>query len=189
MSTTRRTRKLAYVAMLTALSFLLMYIQFPLIPGADFLKIDFSILPILVALLLFNLKASLIILLLRSLLTLLLNNAGPSTLIGIPMNIIALGLFTVAFSILWVKSQHLKTFVVAALTGTGLLTLAMLALNYFYAVPMYASFANFDINQYIGMTKYLYGMVLPFNLLQGLIWSLAFYLLQLSIKPLLKNIQ
>ena len=40
------TRKLAYIAILSAVSFLLLYFSFPLIPAADFLKVDFSILPV-----------------------------------------------------------------------------------------------------------------------------------------------
>lgn len=36
------TRKLAYIAILSAVSFLLLYFSFPLIPAADFLKVDFQ---------------------------------------------------------------------------------------------------------------------------------------------------
>ena len=48
------TRKLAYIAILSAVSFLLLYFSFPLIPAADFLKVDFSILPVLIALVIFD---------------------------------------------------------------------------------------------------------------------------------------
>lgn len=188
MSQTRHTRQLVYIAILSALSFLLMYLQFPLIPGADFLKIDFSILPILVGMLLFNFKTAGIILVLRSLLTLLLNNSGPSTLIGIPMNIVALGVFALSLYLLWQKTPTIKNYVIGATVGTLLLTLAMVALNYFYAVPMYAAFANFDIDQYIGLSTYLLSMVIPFNLLQGVIFAVIFYLVYLAMKPILKRI-
>ena len=50
------TRKLAYIAILSAISFLLLYFSFPLIPAADFLKVDFSILPVLIALVIFDFK-------------------------------------------------------------------------------------------------------------------------------------
>ena len=87
------TRKLAYIAILSAVSFLLLYFSFPLIPAADFLKVDFSILPVLIALVIFDFKSSIGVLLLRSLLKLLLNNGGPGSMIGLPMNFVALGVF------------------------------------------------------------------------------------------------
>ena len=75
MTNTTRTRKLVLIAMLAAISFILMiFPQFPLIPAADFLKVEFSIIPILVGLYLFDLPAAFLILVLRSVLKLLLNN-------------------------------------------------------------------------------------------------------------------
>ena len=69
--------------------------------------------------------------------------------------------------------------------GTVLLTVAMVALNYIYAVPLYAKFANFDIGQFIGLYKYLFAMVVPFNLLEGLIFSIAFALIYAPLKSIL----
>ncbi len=51
----------------------------------------------------------------------------------------------------------------------------MLVLNYVYAVPVYATFANFDIKEILGLTNYLLMMVL-FNLLQGIVLSAIFYI-------------
>lgn len=184
----KQTRRLVYIAILTALSFLLMYFQFPLIPGADFLKIDFSILPLLVVMLAFDLKSAWLALVLRSVLTLLLNNNGPSTLIGIPMNIMALGVFITALAFLWKKEQSVKNYAIASIVGTLLLTLVMVVLNIFYAVPAYAAFANFDINQFIGLSKYIFAMVIPFNLVEGVIFAVTFYLVNLAMKPLITKL-
>lgn len=181
----KQTRRLVYIAILTALSFLLMYFQFPLIPGADFLKIDFSILPLLALMLVYDFKSAWLALVLRSLLTLLLNNNGPSTIIGLPMNIMALGLFITALAILWKKEQSFKNYVIASIAGTLLLTIAMVALNIFYAVPAYAAFAGFEIKQ---LSKYIFAMVIPFNLVEGVVFALSFYLVHLAVKPLLEKI-
>ncbi|WP_337123420.1 ECF transporter S component, partial [Staphylococcus aureus] len=56
--TKNNTRKMAYIAILSAISFLLMYVQFQILPGADFLKLDFSILPILIGLVILDLKSA-----------------------------------------------------------------------------------------------------------------------------------
>lgn len=101
------TRKLAIVAVLSALSFLLMLYEIPLI--TEFLKLDFSIIPILLALVVLDLKSSLAVLLIRSVLKLALNNNGVGTLIGLPMNILAVAVFVSVFSLLWKKGRACLT--------------------------------------------------------------------------------
>lgn len=179
------TRKLAYIAILSAVSFLLLYFSFPLIPAADFLKVDFSILPVLIALVIFDFKSAIGVLLLRSLLKLLLNNGGPGSMIGLPMNFVALGVFVWVLSYFWKKNQTSKNYILGSVVGTVLLTVVMVILNYIYAVPLYAKFANFDIAQFIGLYKYLFAMVVPFNLLEGLIFAVAFALIYAPLKSIL----
>ena len=172
------TRKLAYIAILSAVSFLLLYFSFPLIPAADFLKVDFSILPVLIALVIFDFKSAIGVLLLRSLLKLLLNNGGPGSMIGLPMNFVALGVFVWGLSYFWKKNQTSKNYILGSVVGTVLLTVVMVILNYI-------KFANFDIAQFIGLYKYLFAMVVPFNLLQGLIFAVAFALIYAPLKSIL----
>ncbi|MBM7642379.1 ECF transporter S component [Streptococcus loxodontisalivarius] len=185
---TKQTRKLAYIAILSAISFLLMYFQFPLIPAASFLQVDFSILPVLLALVLMDMKSAFAVLTIRTLLKLLLNNGGASSLIGMPMNFIALGCFLLAIGLIWNKKRSTKSYIVASIVGTLALTFAMFALNYVYAVPLYAKFANFDINAILGLGNYLFAMVIPFNILEGIIFAIAFIALFAALKPILKKI-
>ena len=180
------TRRLSTIAILSALSFVLMYFDFPLLPAAPFLRIEFSILPVLVGLVVLDLPAALGILLLRSLLKLLLNNQGVSTYIGLPMNIVALGVFVIAFGLIWKEERTAIRFALASLIGVISMTLAMLVLNYVYAVPLYAKFANFDIENILGLSNYLLAMVLPFNLIEGVVFALSFWLLFVLLKPTLK---
>lgn len=126
-------------------------------------------------------------LLLRSLLKLLLNSQGVNTYIGLPMNIVALGVFVIVFALIWKKERTTLRFLLGSLAGTIGLTLAMLVLNYVYAVPLYAKFANFDIGKILGLSNYLMTMVLPFNLIQGVIFSVSFWLLYVLLKPTLKH--
>ncbi len=184
--TMTNTRKIAHIAILATLSFLLMYLQFPLIPSASFLQFDFSILPVLIGLVMFDLKSAFGILILRTLLKLLLNNGGISTIIGLPMNVIALGVFVVALAILWKQKPSFKNYVIASVVGTLGLTVVMFVLNYIYAVPLYAKFANFDISTILGLGNYLFAMVIPFNLIEGVIFSVTFFILYSCLKPILK---
>lgn len=182
------TRKMALIAILSAVSFLLMYLRFPLIPTASFLEVDFSIIPILLGLVVLDLKSSFAILMVRTLLKFLLNNNGPSTVIGLPMNIAAVGMFVLAMAFIWNKRKTTKDYILASVVGTVGSTLVMLVLNYVYAVPVYATFANFDIAKILGVGNYLFAMVLPFNLLQGVLFSIIFYGVYRILKPRLKKI-
>ena len=68
------TRKLTLVAVLSALSFILMFYQFSFL--IDFFKIDLSIIAILLALVLLDFKSAVWVTLIRSVLKLALNNKG-----------------------------------------------------------------------------------------------------------------
>lgn len=100
------TRKLTLVAVLSALSFLLMFYQLSI--GIDFLKVDFSTIPILLALVLLDLKSSFVVILIRSVLKLVLNGRGAETLVGLPINIIGVLVFVLAFAVIWNKKKKHK---------------------------------------------------------------------------------
>lgn len=67
------------------------------------------------------------------------------------------------------------------------MTGAMVVANFVYAIPLYAKFAHFDINQIFGGSKYLMTMVVPFNLLEGAIFSVSFAVIFIAIKSILEN--
>ena len=134
------TRKLTLVAVLSALSFLLMFYQLSI--GIDFLKVDFSTIPILLALVLLDLKSSVAVVLIRSVLKLVLNGRGAETLVGLPINIIGVLVFVLAFAVIWNKKKSQVRFVIASLVGTIGLTISMLLVNYYYAIPLYAKFVG-----------------------------------------------
>lgn len=188
MTNTTRTRKQVLIAMLAAISFILMiFPQFPLIPAADFLKVEFSIIPILVGLYLFDLPAAFLILILRSVLKLLLNNEGINTWIGLPLNIVAVGSFLLIFAIFFKKDSGTRAYVTGSVLATLVMTAAMVVANFVYAIPLYAKFAHFDINKIFGASKYLMAMVVPFNLLEGAIFSVSFAIIFVAIKSILEN--
>ncbi|MCB5153891.1 ECF transporter S component [Streptococcus mutans] len=183
----KKTQTMTIIAILSALSFVLMIPNFPIIPGVDFLKLDFSILPILLGLILLDLKSAYVILFLRSLLKLLLDNGGPGSMVGLPMNMVAFGIFILSFALLWKDRDSKVKYVLASIVGTLAMTVTMVFLNYVYAIPLYAKFANFDISKFIGVGKYLMSMVIPFNLLEGVIFAVSFAVVYAANQPILKN--
>lgn len=180
-----KTRRLTLIAMLSAISFVLSYpmFQFPLVPSASFLKIDFTILPILIGLFMLGLSSAFAILVIRSLLWLLLNSDGVNTYIGLPMNIIAVSVFVL---VLWFFLRHrfsLRNYIMATILGTLALTAVQVVLNYVYAIPLYSLFAHFDIATMFpgGISAYI-GVVVVFNILQGLIFAGSFALLYWALR-------
>lgn len=184
-----KTRRLTVIALLAAISFVLMvFPQFPLIPGATFLKIDFSFVPFLIGALMLDLKSGYAILILRSLLKVLLNNSGVNDYIGLPMNIVAMGvLLTVIMLMVGHRELTVKRFIAGSILGIVGLTLAMVILNYVYAVPLYAMFANFDIKATIGLGTYLLWMVIPFNLIEGIILTAVAGLVYVALRRVITN--
>ncbi|MBB5888449.1 ECF transporter S component [Lactovum miscens] len=172
------TKKLTLIAMLSAISTLLAapFLQFILLPAVDFLKVELTILPILIGVFTLGLGSGFIILTIRTILWLLLFNQGPSTWIGLPMNYLAISVFMV---ILWLfirKEVTISKYISGAALGTIAFTAVMFLTNVIYAIPMYATFAGFDIRTMFkgGVNAYLWAGVLPFNLIEGIIFAVAF---------------
>ncbi|MBS0950511.1 ECF transporter S component [Weissella minor] len=171
----RQTQRLSVIALLAAVSFILMLIgQIQLIPGATFLKMDFSFIPIFLGAIILDLRAGYGVLLLRSLLKILLDGSGVNDYIGLPMNII--GLAILLLGLYWGmqggKNWQWRNILIGGAVGTVGLTVSMMVMNVIYAMPLYARFANFDIAKTIGTKVYLTYMVLPFNLIEGVLLTL-----------------
>ncbi|MDR2833413.1 MAG: ECF transporter S component [Streptococcaceae bacterium] len=169
-----QTKRIVLVAILSAFSFLLIqFLQFPIGLGG-FMKVDPSIVPIMLALYVLGLRGAMSVLLMRSFVYFLFNMGQVSTIIGLPMNMANAALYTL---VLWqfakkVEGFNLQKFVIGGVLGTVAGTLIMLILNYFYAIPAYEHFANFRLSDMgLDLRTWLVVMVLPFNAAQGLVWT------------------
>ncbi len=182
-----RTQRLTLIAILSAMSFgLMLFPQLPLIPGADFLKLDFSIVPVLIAGYWIGLTAALWTVILRTLLKLILANEGVNTYLGLPVNLGAIVVFAVI--LFWIMPQFdakkVGRAVLAIVAATIGLTLAGVVMNWLIAVPLYAKFAHFDIAKMIGLGRYFIAMVIPFNIAQGVIWGIVSFAILAVLQPL-----
>lgn len=169
----QHVKQLTVISILGTMSFVLMlFTQFPIVPGVPFLKMDFSFIPIFLGAMLMNVRTGYAILLLRSVLKLLLDNGGVETYIGLPMNMIGLAvLLTIVMKIMGedFMSWRLPRYVMSSIAGIISLTLTMVLMNYAYGIPLYSWLVNFNIDQIFGTGNYLMYMVIPFNVLFGLI--------------------
>ncbi|MBS7575917.1 MULTISPECIES: ECF transporter S component [unclassified Enterococcus] len=180
----QKTRQMAIVAMLTAFSVLFMEIfQFPIIPAFPFLKVDLSIIPVIVGLYTLGLSSSISILMLRSLIHLFIA-PDISTFIGLPMNIAAMTIFILGIWYFSKKAKQIvvKDYFIGGAVGTISLTLVTTVLNIVYAMPLYSKLMNYELP-----STYITAGVLPFNLIQGIILTTISGVIIFSLKKVIEK--
>ena len=183
-----RVQRTTLIAILSAISFgLMLFPQVPIIPSADFLKLDFSIVPVVIGLYWLNYSASLWIILIRTLLKLILANEGVNTYLGLPVNLLVVLAFITVLKITMPNLEQYGNWqkkILPLISSTFIMTIVAIVINWFVAIPLYARFANFDIAKFIGLKNYFIGMVLPFNLIEGIIWFVVSMIILRAIQPL-----
>ncbi len=164
-----KTRKLAVMAMLTALSIVLVYaLHFPLIPAAAFLEYDPADIPILIGAMAYGPVAGVILTVVVSVIQgTLISTTGPW---GILMHIIATGVLCIVAGGIYKLRRTRTGAVVGLVCGTLAMGLVMVPANHFITpIWMGAPVAVVDALILPG--------ILPFNLLKAGINSLVTFLL------------
>ena len=171
--------------MLAAIGFLLILLDFPILPGFTFLKVDFSDIPTLVGMYLFGPVAGITVAFIRSLLHLLATGAGPGNLIGDTMSFLSALAYTLPIYYLTKGKSYKKQIFLPLAVGTFSLTVVMSVFNYYVAMPLYLYVMNYSF----GMAKssYILMAILPFNLLKGIIISGAFAIAYAKLLPWLET--
>ncbi|MBS9336053.1 ECF transporter S component [Fructobacillus papyrifericola] len=193
--TNHATKRLTILSALTAISFALtIFPKVAILPSASFLKIDFSIVPAFLALSWYGIGSAGLVLILRTILKLVVLNEGVNTYIGMPMNlIVGFGylLAIVIFADLFKSKLANDTFrkALAFIVAIAFMGVLGVVTNIVWGIPLYSSLAHFDIAKFIGTNVYLWGMVLPFNLLQGVVWTAVNLLVVKALSPFKKTLR
>ncbi|MDI6452273.1 ECF transporter S component [Peloplasma aerotolerans] len=160
MSNYLRLKKMLYIVSLAAVSIVLglVEITWP-IPGASFLKLDFSEVAILVSLLVLGNKETVVVVLIRSFSRRLFNGFDLAGIVGEMIAMFASFAIIIGYNIakkilknkekpliyeVSVNNNHVskKEFIVTTLTITLLLTTVLFALNFFITTPIYYTIPN-----------------------------------------------
>lgn len=160
--------KLARLAMLSALSIMLMFlVRFPIIPAAPFLEYDPGDIPALLGAFLFGPGAGFIITLVVSLIQAMTVSSG-SGWIGAIMHLIATGTMVIVAGTFYRRVHTLKGGIISLILGTLSMTLIMIPLNLYFTTK----FLNVP---YEAVKAMLIPAIIPFNLLKaGINSTLAF---------------
>jgi len=189
------TRKLAVVAVFSALAAIIYLFDFSLPFFPPFIKLDFADLPALIAAFTFGPVTGILIQVVRNVLHLFVSNTGG---VGELANIIIGGTMVGTVGLIY---QHNKTKAgafKALLAGTIAMTVVAMPLNYYVILPLYSLFLPFDAIMTISakfipaihdkFTFILY-VTLPFNLLKGTTISLSSWLLYKKLQPALHHLR
>jgi riboflavin transporter FmnP len=155
-------RYIAVTGMLSAIGFILMYIEFsvPIMPS--FIKMDLSELPALIGAFAYGPVCGILICLVKNVLHMTVSSTA---LVGELANFILGAVFVGTAGLIYKKKKTKKGAVVASVVGAVLMGLACIPVNYFITYPFYYNFMPEEV--VLGM----YQAILPFvkNILQSLV--------------------
>lgn len=179
-------QQLTFIAVLAAITYVLMYLSFPLIPIVPWLKIDFSSLIILLGMVLLGLKDGLIIALIAELLYLIMTGPTLPNMIGVSSNLLAVICLCVPLYLI-LKKHHFtlknNDVMLAMIVSTLLLTTVMGVANYFVITPLYINLLGMKLS--FSLAKLVIAWVIPFNLIKGIVINILFLIIFRLLKPYL----
>ena len=195
-SITRRTNLvfLVRVGLLSAIAFILMYLNFPLPPFPPWLKIDLGDVPAMIATFTMGPAAGVAVQLIKNLLYFITKG---STGVGSIANFIAGVSLVLPAGIIYRYYRSRKGAVLGLAAGTLTMTVVMGVTNYYVFLPVFAVILDLPMEAIIGLaartipqitdlfTLIVLG-VTPYNLVKGLIVSLVTFLLYKHISRILK---
>ena len=189
------TRNIAKIAILSAIAFVLMLIEFPLPFAPSFYKLDFSEVAVLMGGFSMGPWAAVAIEALKVVLNLLFN--GTITMgVGELANFLIGCALCIPASWIYAKNKIRATAIKGMIIGTLCMTVAGVILNIFVLIPAYVAFAGYPLDAIIGMGTAIFPAihdvvslalicVIPFNLVKGILVSIITALLYKHVSPLL----
>ncbi|MHC0036077.1 ECF transporter S component [Pseudoneobacillus sp. C159] len=170
-------RAFVTIGMMSSLSYILMLLNFPLPPFPNFLMIDFSDIPAIIAALIFGPLAGVLVELIKNTLDYFMTGSATGVPVGHVANFIAGTSFVLTTYFIFVQLKSKKGMTFALLGGTILMAVLMSVLNYFVILPAYTFFLNMPAMSNPEMKQMVVGGILPFNIVKGLIVTAIFMII------------
>ncbi|QFT89441.1 Riboflavin transporter FmnP [Bacillus sp. THAF10] len=174
MNQSKRIKKMVTVGMLSGISYMLMWLSFPLPLLPPFLSVDFSDVPALLAAILFGPVAGITVEAIKN----ILHYIAQGSLTGVPVgqlaNFTAGLLFILPTYFVFNKIRSTKGLGIGLITGTFSMALLMSILNYFVFLPAFTYFLGIPFGTSADVIKLVVTGILPFNIIKGLIVTVLF---------------
>ena len=190
------THNLTVAAMLSAVAFILMFIEFPvpmLIPA--FIKMDFSDLPALLGAFALGPVYGVIISFMKNLLHIVIKGTSTAC-VGELSNFILGAIFSAVAGYIYKHHKSRKTAIIGAVAGAVAMGVLSVPSNYFVVYPAYVQFYHMPLEAILGMyqailpsadslIKCLILFNLPFTLVKGLLDAVRCMLIYKPLSPIL----
>lgn len=192
-STKIDVRYMAVTAMLSAVGFVLMFMDFwiPLVP--PFIKMDLSELPALIGAFSMGPLCGVLVCLIKNLLHLMMTTTGG---VGEISNFILGAAFVLPAGLLYRRKKSRKNAVIGSLIGAVLMAAISVVSNYFIVYPFYTMIMPIDqiIGMYQDIVPSVNGLLqcllvfnMPFTFIKGLFSVIITLLIYKHISPILKG--
>ena len=190
------THNLTVAAMLSAVAFILMFIEFPipmLIPA--FIKMDFSDLPALLGAFALGPVYGVVISFMKNLLHIVIKGTSTAC-VGELSNFILGAIFSAVAGYIYKHHKSRKTAIIGAVAGAVAMGVLSVPSNYFVVYPAYVQFYHMPLEAILGMyqailpsadslIKCLIIFNLPFTLVKGLLDAVLCMLIYKPLSPIL----
>lgn len=180
-----RTKKIVVLALLSAIAYLLILLDFPLLPSFSFLKLDFSDIIVFISSFIYGPSGGATVAFIRSLLHFITTGASLPNLVGDATSFLASLLFMAPVYLFYKRYPTQKKHLWGLVLGTISLTIFMSLANYFVITPVYVKLMGFSYG--IPMSQVILTGILPFNLIKGSAISVIFVLVHKQILPWLSR--
>ena len=191
-----RTHKLTVTAMLSAVAFALMFLEFPipaLIPS--FVKLDISDLPELLAAFALGPLYGVAVAFLKNLLFIIIHTTS-SAYVGELFNFLMGSVFAFTAGIIYQRKKTRSSALVGSLAGAAMMAILSVPLNYFLVYPAYVVCYKMPMDVIISMyqailpsadslVKCLTIFNMPFTFCKGMLDVLLCFLIYKPLSPLL----
>ena len=192
------TRKIVVIGMFSALSAVLMLLEFP-VPFAPpgIYKLDFSELPALIGGFAFGPVTGVMIEFIKILLKILIKGSS-TAFVGELANFFVGCSFVLPASIIYLAKKSKANAIISCIAGTVIITIVGSSFNAFYLLPTFAKMFGMEIDAIISMgtavnshvtslSDFILLIVAPVNILKGAMDSVITLLIYKPLSPILKG--
>ncbi|WKF77884.1 Gx transporter family protein [Lactiplantibacillus plantarum] len=179
--------RLVGIALLGAIAYILMLLEFPILPVAPWMKIDFSDIPILIGLFLFGVGGAFVITIIKLLLHSAMMGFAIYDLIGSFASFLGTAVLILAFALVlrYYRGNPKWRMPVAIVVATiGLVVIESLA-NLTFVLPFYLQVMGMKLS--MSPNTVVLVAVIPFNLIKGLLVGNVFWLVYQRLAKWLGN--
>lgn len=179
--------RLVGIALLGAIAYILMLLEFPILPVAPWMKIDFSDIPILIGLFLFGVGGAFVITIIKLLLHSAMMGFAIYDLIGSFASFLGTAVLILAFALVlrYYRGNPKWRMPVAIVVATIDLVVIESLANLTFVLPFYLQVMGMKLS--MSLNTVVLVAVIPFNLIKGLLVGNVFWLVYQRLAKWLGN--